>query len=76
MPKSHIPTPVQVLILENLTAGRNPFHGMPAGRSHSGGWDSAFNSLLRRGYAWRQSGVAHITETGRAALLLAKRSLT
>lgn len=70
--KSHIPTEVQTQILENLYYGRNPFHGMPSGRSHAGGWDTAFGSLLRRGYIWRQQGVPHITDAGRAALLLAK----
>lgn len=40
----------QRAILSNVRAGRPPCHGMPPGRSASGGWDQALRSCFRHGW--------------------------
>jgi hypothetical protein len=58
-------TPTMRKAMQNLVAGRPMMHGMPSGRSFSGGFSATILAMKRRGYL---DAKGQITDTGRAAL--------
>jgi len=58
-------TPTMRQALENLADGRHAMHGMPGGRSFSGGFGRTMLALRRRGYITAKD---EITDVGRACV--------